>query len=122
MKKVQNILNKEEYVRFAAYLKEWQVLFGLMDWRIDLNSRPASLSVMACVKIDAEARMVSVRVGSWGAHQITDETLSSTACHELLHVLLYDLINTDQREENAGMMEHKVIHVLERLLATGSNG
>jgi hypothetical protein len=90
-----------------------------MDWRVVFSEKPA-VSAMASVSFDDYARMAVVRLGDFGAEKITNESLSMTACHELLHVLLHDLVAADNDDKNVGVIEHRVINMLERLLAGGS--
>lgn len=116
MKTMKNIPSPDQALSFYAYCQKWQVLLGLMDWRIVLIDRLAK-EAMACVTFDDDARMAVLRLGDWGAHTITDEALESTAIHELLHILLHDLV-VDNKGEASGMLEHRVINVLEKLLST----
>lgn len=81
--------------------------------------KPAK-NAMASVEFDVPARLATYRVGDFGAEQITPESLSKTALHEVLHVFLHDLIavasdgrSTDEQLESA---EHRVINVLEKAL------
>lgn len=123
MKKAKNIPNKEQALAFSEYMKKWQVLFGLMDWRIVLVDKVAPAGIMANVNFDPEARIAAVKLGDWRGTAITDEALESTAIHELLHVLMFDLTSKipDSPHVDSGLIEHKIIHVLEKLLSTSGD-
>lgn len=120
MKKAKNIPDQEQRIKFQGYLQEWQVLLGLMDWRIVLIDKLAP-GAMACVTFNEDARMAVLKLGDFGAHKIDDESLRATACHELLHVLLHDL-TLDNENKELGMLEHRVINVFEKLLTGTDNG
>lgn len=114
MAKIKNTPNAEQRTKFNEFLEYWQLKLGLLDWRIVLIEKPA-IAAMASVSFYDEDRMAVVRLGDFGADTIDDTTLSTTACHELLHVLLHDLA-TGNADKDSYTREHRVINVLERLL------
>lgn len=72
---------------------------------------------MACVSFHDPARLAVYRLGCWGEEKITPESLEKTAVHELLHILLHDLIATAENKNNdIEAAEHRVVNVLEQLL------
>lgn len=117
---IQNRPTVEEAKQFEKYVRKWQQLLSLGDWRIERSSKIAK-NAMADVAFDAPARLATYRLGDWGGEPITPESLEKTAIHELLHVRLHDLIATAQNkeatEEQLEAAEHAVVNVLERLLA-----
>jgi len=128
MKKQANKPTAEQAKEFEEYVKHWQGILNLSDWRIEKSSK-SEKDAMASVYCDSIARLATYRVGDFGSTPITPESLSSTALHECLHVFLYDLITaaTDRASppEQIEIEEHRIINVLERLLeqqyATKSN-
>ena len=108
--------------KFSDFCVHWQERFALTDWRLTVSERRARRKVMAEVAAqDLEQRMVTIRLGkSFAPHPVNDDTLNQTACHEMLHVLLHELIETAKKdpedEDVLRSAEHRVINVLERLL------
>ena len=103
---------------FDDFVKKWQAKLSLGDWRIERGTKPAK-SAMASVEFTPAARLCTYRLGDFGAEQITPKSLEATVIHELLHVLLFDLINTasdKSTDEELEAAEHRVINVLEQLL------
>jgi ABC-type iron transport system FetAB ATPase subunit len=109
--KNRNVPNKEQSELFHRYMVYWQQKLGLLDWRIEKHNKLVK-GAMACVSFDQDARLVSYQLGDFGGEEINDVSLKTTALHEALHILLYDLINSHDDEGE----EHKVINVLEKLL------
>lgn len=119
MPKAINKPDVEQIAEFDLYVKHWQQILNLMDWRIERGVRPEK-DAMASVECDAPARLATYRIGHFGATPITAHSLSLTALHECLHVFLHPLITAAQDRtttpEQLEMEEHRVINVLERLL------
>ena len=118
------LLTDDDKAAFDLYLIAWQERLGLQDWRIKRARKPAAKSNMAEVKIFHKNRLANVYLGaSFGINaQPTPESLEATALHELLHVLLAELVNQGEYGiEGAALesAEHRVVHVLERLLLKG---
>ena len=120
-----NIPTPDDAKLFAQSVKKWQQVLSLGDWRIEKGSKPAK-EAMASVEFNQTARLATYRLGDFGAEKITPESLDKTALHELLHILLHDLmcVATDPKssDEEIEMQEHRVINLLENLLSKDSNG
>ncbi len=116
-------LNAEQIKEFDSYIRKWQVIMSLGDWRIERGSKPAPKGAMACVEFDDEARLVTYRLGDFGHAPITSKVLEETAIHELLHVRFKDLIAAAHSRDDDMLeaQEHRVINVFERLLIEASN-
>ena len=116
-------LNPEQTAKFDAYIRKWQLLLSLGDWRVERSNKNAPKMAMACVDFDDEARLVTYRLGDFGNAPITDKVLEETAIHELLHVRFRDLITAAQNRDDDILeaQEHRVINVFERILVEGSN-
>ena len=74
---------------------------------------------MATVEFNLPARLAIYKLGDFGSEAITPESLEQTAIHELLHVVLFDLVNTaasKSSDDELEMAEHCVINMLEKLL------
>jgi hypothetical protein len=116
----------DDAAQFWAYLDKWQAKLGLGDWRITKSPKPAVNALAQMEKFDWEQRMVTCRFGNnWKKTPITAGNLEQTAVHELLHVLLYELIEASKyggtQQHDLGSVEHGVINRLERVLVpTGS--
>lgn len=118
MPRAKNLPTADDVALFDAYVQKWQAKFSLGDWRIEKNDKPAK-NAMAQVEFNPGARLAVYRLGDFGAETITPISLEKTAIHELLHVLLYDLIYTasgKSSDEELEAAEHRVINVLEKLL------
>jgi hypothetical protein len=105
--------NEQQAKQFDEFVRHWQQLLNLQDWRIEKGIKPAR-GAMASVAI--------YRLGDFGAEAITDSSLSHTALHEVLHIFLYELIAAAQDQkttpEQLESAEHRVINVLERVLGS----
>lgn len=116
---MKNIPTAEQAERFDHFVQHWQGVLSLGGWRIERVKKPAK-DAMASVSCDAEAKLASYRLGDFGGTEITDESLSRTALHEVLHVFLHDLIAGAQdsrtSDEQLSALEHGVINVLEKEL------
>ena len=122
---MSNIPTPEDAQLFAQSVRKWQQILSLGDWRIEKGSKAAK-AAMASVEFNTQARLATYRLGDFGAEKITPDSLDKTALHELLHILLHDLmcVATDPKssDEEIEMQEHRVINLLENLLSKDSNG
>jgi hypothetical protein len=122
---MSNIPTPEDARFFALCVKKWQEILNLGDWRIEKGLKPAK-QAMASVEFNESARLATYRLGDFGAEEITQESLDCTALHELLHVMLHDLLAAAQdpksSQDDIDKQEHRVINLLERLLSKDSNG
>ncbi len=119
MAKPQNRPTPEQVVEFDEWIKHWQQVLNLMDWRIERSNKFAK-AAMASMECDGQARLGTYQLGDFGSSPINSETLSMTALHETLHVFFYDLITEAQdrtsTQDKIDAAEHRVINVLERVL------
>jgi hypothetical protein len=112
---VSNRPNDAQVAEFTAYLEKWQARLGLLDWRVERSLKPTKM--MATVTIDVEARLAAWRVGDFGAAAIDARSLETTALHEMLHVLLAELIDAARNgQPNLNSAEHRVVNLLEKIL------
>lgn len=118
MARPKNQPTPADAILFDAFIAKWQAKFSLGDWRIERGLKPAK-NAMASVEFNPGARLATYRLGDFGAEAITPAALEATVIHELLHVLLFDLIDTaagKSTDEELEAAEHQVINVLEKLL------
>lgn len=109
-----NELTPDDCEKFDGYVKKWQRILNLSDWRIERGAKRAKKS-MAEVSFDDAARLATYRIGmSFGAAPVTDFNLEQTALHEVLHVFLHELLEADTQSLEGA--EHRVVNVLEKLL------
>lgn len=124
MPKAVNKPSAEQAIEFDEYIKHWQQVLNLMDWRLERSNKPIR-AAMAAMQCDSQARLGTYQLGDFGAANIDEQSLSMTALHECLHVFLFDLIATAQDRtataEQIDAAEHRVINVLERVLYAGSS-
>lgn len=115
----QNELTPEDCEAFDGFVAKWQKILNLSDWRIERSGKRAAKN-MAEVTFDNGARMATYRVGlSFGAAEVTPASLEATALHELLHILLHDMLEAEPAALEGA--EHRVINVLEKLLIKGAH-
>lgn len=110
-------LTPAEHDLFDAFVEKWQDRLGLKDWRIERSTKPTRY--MADVTIEHSSRLAHYRLGPFGAAPVTPESIEATALHELLHVLLAELVNQVDYGITGTVLEsaeHRVVHVLEKLL------
>ena len=116
---MKNIPDAEQAEEFDRYIQYWQTYLSLQNWRIERVRKPAK-DAMASISFEDSAKLAMYRLGDFGGTEINSESLSQTALHEILHVLLHDLIAgaSDGRcnEEQLDALEHAVINVLEKVL------
>lgn len=112
-------LNKEQQEYFWHCLYDWQARLGISDWRITKsNIHPAGVIAMM-TDWDAEQRQVACRLGlNWKSAEPTKENIEQAAVHELLHVLLYDVVEQEVNLQESALkgLEHRIINRLEKLL------
>ena len=116
--KTRNPVSPEDAILFDGFIAKWQAKLNLNDWRIERGVRPAK-NAMASVEFDDPARLATYKLGDFGADAITPESLEATAVHELLHVVLHDLLEIVQARANAEVIEaaeHRVINLFEKIL------
>jgi hypothetical protein len=122
---MSNVPTPEDAIYFASCVKKWQSILNLGDWRIEKGMRPAK-QAMASVEFNESARLATYRLGDFGSEQVTHQSLNSTALHELLHVLLHDLLTAAQDPRSSTDLiekeEHRIINLLERLLLKDQDG
>ena len=119
MPKPSNKPTAEQARLFDEYIRHWQTVLNIGDWRLERSQKIAK-NAMASMQCDNQARLGVYQLGDFGASPINEDTLSMTALHECLHVFLFDLITTAQDRsatpEQLESVEHRVINVLERVL------
>ena len=116
----KNLTGPEHVLKFKAYLDKWQDKLNLKDWRIEQHKSKAERGALAQVQRSYPDRLAAWRLGTdWGAIQLTDYELESTAAHELIHVLLCELVELALKKADDEILmaaEHRVVNTLERLL------
>lgn len=119
MKAAANPVTPEDKTRFIGFIEAWQRKLNLLDWRMVCGNKPAK-GAMADVDTELISRMATYRIGdNFGSDEVNAYSLESTACHELLHVLVAEyrgLIEGKADDFTVDSAEHRIIHTLERLL------
>jgi hypothetical protein len=117
----QNPVLDHHVEQFDEYVKKWRELLNLRNWRVARAKKREPKNMAALLTVEHEHKLARYAVGvDFGTHEVTSESLESTALHELLHLLLRPLIDTAmaEGEHNDKLLEeeHSVIVVLEQLL------
>jgi hypothetical protein len=117
--KPKRLLTDEENKHFDACIAEWQICLNLSDWRVERGSGIAK-GAMASVVTNYGARLASYRTGDWKGDPVTPDTIKATALHEMLHVLLAEVLclksSAGAEPELLESAEHRVVNTLEKLL------
>lgn len=117
MKPAPNLLTPDQHAEFDRSVVKWQGLLGLNDWRIERSKKKTRN--MSEIQLFHPNRLAMYRVGDWGATPITSATIEATALHECCHVLLGELKHSAHygiEGEALDSAEHRIVHVLEKLL------
>jgi hypothetical protein len=121
--RVKNVPTTEQLAEFDGYLKKWQGLLGMYDWRVYRSTKPPAKTAQADMDTDVGAKTARVRVGDFGPlTTITAHELEDTALHELLHSFLAELVHVSKTSKDWNLRmnaEHRIIHTLVRLLLRG---
>jgi len=120
-KTIVNATNEFDKELFKERVEYWKNKLGLQSWRINVPNGHAPGACADCW-IDYPGRYARIRFGrSFGAEEVTAESVDQTALHEVLHVFLADLINTchdKPKQDRLHNAEHQVINILELLLTS----
>lgn len=107
---------------FAMFVREWQHKLNLQDWRIERSSKPAGRANMAAInKLSLPDRLATYALGEdFGAKPVTAQSVEEVACHETLHVFVYEFkeVCRDPNATDDEIMaaEHRLVNTLVRLL------
>jgi hypothetical protein len=117
----QNPVTDEHVERFDYYIDKWRTLLNLRNWRILRTKKREMKNMAALLGVEHEHKLARYSVGvDFGNTAVTEESLESTALHELLHLILRPMLDVAiaQGEHNDAVLEeeHSVIVVLEQLL------
>jgi hypothetical protein len=112
---------------FMMFMRDWQEKLNLNDWRIQRSTKACGAANMAEInKMDMGARLATYTIGTdFGSLPVTGLSVEETACHEMLHVFLKELLETAKEsqtvtQETLDGVEHRVINVLVGLLVPKS--
>lgn len=112
-------LTPDQQKTFDNQMRYWQGLLNLHDWRVERGKKPAK-DAMAQVTFDESARLANYSTGDFGHIEANNETISATALHECLHILLHDLVQVasdrGSTSDDIEAAEHRVINVLEKVI------
>lgn len=116
-----NNLTPEDRDKFYGYVKDWQIKLGLQKWNLVRDNRKTSNLSEVHFDADDSHRLAKIRLGNnWKSTAVTEHNLESTAFHELLHILLHDLIEHSRahpfEEDKIREKEHEVINSIENLM------
>ncbi len=81
MARPQNRPTAEQAAEFDEWIRYWQRVLNLMDWRIERSSKPIK-AAMAAMECDTQARLGTYQLGDFGSTPICTVSLSMTALLE----------------------------------------
>lgn len=76
--------------RFEKSCREWQIRLGLTDWTLSFKVAPAEGNYEATVEYNCDSRQAAVTAY---ANTTGADRAERTAFHEMLHVLLADVLS-----------------------------
>jgi hypothetical protein len=120
-KAVNNPVSADHLTLFDSFVHKWRALLNLRDWRIIRAKKRDAKNMASLLTVEHEHKLARYAIGiDFGAAEVTQQSIESTALHELLHLLLRPLIDsaiaTGEHDEQILEYEHGVIVVLEELL------
>jgi len=106
---------------FDKHVDKWRTLLNLRNWRVNRIKKREARHMAALVTVEHEHKLARYSIGTdFGNTPVTQESLESTALHEMLHLLLRPMLDVAMAEgehnDNVLEEEHSVITVLEQLL------
>jgi hypothetical protein len=116
-----NPVKQSDADAFSLFVHKWRDRLNLNDWRIEKASKPAGKANMAEVySISLPDRLAVYRIGTdFGSKPVTAQSVEEIACHEVLHVFVFELkelIQTGASEEVIMAAEHRIVNTLVGLL------
>lgn len=115
--------NTEDFLKYENWVRHWMNRLGLeSSWYIECVQKQLGEAMSAMVSYNTSNRNATFTLSINVAEGIgTDPTIQELALHEVLHVLLADLVNTlveTKSEESLSAIarEHELLCRLERVL------
>lgn len=117
---MSNKTNQNHYKLFQKTCDFWIKELGLTDWKIYYFHQDEKDSY-AWITPDSEAKQASIGLSvDWSDSKITKDMLKYCAKHEVLHLLLADLVQTGKYRQSSDTdfttAQHAVIRRLEKVL------
>ena len=114
-------MNKTSKADFEYFKKRCEVYLdelSLRDWRIYYYHNDSDLEAYAWIRPDVSAKQACVGLTiNWEDHKVTKDILDYCAKHEILHLLLADLVQCGKwrqsTDEDFTEAQHAVIRRLE---------
>ena len=118
----ENPVTQGDADAFEVNVKQWQDRLNLNDWRIERSPKASRTALAEVTRLSLKDRLAIYKIGSdFGETKpVTAQSLEEIACHEVLHVFLYELCEAmkDSRlsEDDKLAAEHRVVNTLVKLL------
>lgn len=115
-----NKTTKQDYKYFKSRVLHWQKELGQVDWAIHFKHEKLN-GMFAETRMANDSHVAVVSLSSnWEDDVVSDEQLNRTAFHEVLHVVMSDLVSEAKAryavEYDIDRAEHAVIRILENLV------
>lgn len=112
--------SKEDFKYFQQQCEIWLDKLSLRDWKVYYFHQTEKGS-FAWMNPDCEGKVVSIGLSiDWVEENVTKEFLKQVSRHEVLHVLLADLVQTGKYRQSCDAdfteSQHAVIRRLENIL------
>lgn len=113
-------VTENHFKKFKFYINTWKKNLGLLSWCISVKQGDTANIAETHFDEDISGKICTVIIPKYWSIEPTDKNLESVSIHELLHVLLYDLVLYARSHplDQIGIMEkeHEVVNTLESIL------
>ena len=114
-----NKTSREDFSYFTKRCRAYLAQLSLGDWK-PIFEHVDHIGSYAWVKPDAEAKQAQIGLSvHWDDSKVTREMLDYCARHEVLHILLADLVNVGKlrtsTEQDFSGAQHAIIRRLENM-------
>ena len=115
---MSNKTSKEDFEYFKKYVKIYQKEFGLTNFKLYFNHDNKHMDAYAYIYSEVENGIATIGLTqNWDSLKITKEQLRYSAKHEILHLLLADLVQVGKYRQSVDTdfirAQHAVIRRLE---------
>jgi len=119
-------ISRKHFDAFRKECNRWMQRYGLSDWRVTFQHEDLYGQTWATCERNPESRLASLTLATWvvpGGSPVDAETISDTAHHEVLHILLAELtalvFRRSVQEEEIDGSEHAIVN---RIIAATKEG
>ena len=114
---MSNKTSKQDYIYFKQCVIKYQKQLGLTDWKTYFEHETVEDS-LAWIRLDWEGKCCTIGLSvDWSHHPVSKQTVHDSARHEVLHMLLADLVAVGKYRQSTDTdftaSQHAIIRRLE---------